>query len=145
MSETSCNPLAIARTALALAPTQFVAKVQVRMAKNGVAAAVRAHDTGALYKWIVSLARLQGVSDRAADGFAAGRASVDWTSVTAALARTPPCRRLQSHWNNEGCGYRKGVPDMCRTDAAADVPPSYARPEKRRLECWCIWLGVVCT
>ncbi len=110
VSEAPCDPLGLAQTMLALAPVHFVADVQARMAKNGVAAAVHAHDTGALYRWIVSLCRLVGVSDQAADSFAAGRADVTWNDVTAALTRAPLCRRLQSHWHFVGCGYRKGLP-----------------------------------
>ncbi len=110
MIKPSSDPLAIARVALALAPVHFVAETGARMAANGVATAVRAHDSAALYRWIVSLARLQGISDRAADSFAARRADVAWNDVAAALARAPPCRRLQSHWHFEGCGYRKGLP-----------------------------------
>ncbi len=48
MTESLSDPLAIARVALALAPRcYFVAEAQARMAESGVAAAVRAHDTGA--------------------------------------------------------------------------------------------------
>lgn len=116
------NPLAIARTALALAPVSFVVDTQARMVENGVAAAVRTHDTGALYTWILSLARLQGTSDRAADRYAAGRAEVRWRDVTAALASSPRCSRLRSFWDFTGCRYRKGT-EMCAEPALLSACP----------------------
>ncbi len=109
MTEFISDPLAIARVALALAPVHFLAETQARMAENGVAAAVRAHDTGALYTWVVSLSRLVGISDFVADSYAAGRGDIVYDEVTTALARPPACRRLQSHWHFNGCGYRKGL------------------------------------
>ncbi len=103
------DPKAVARVAMALAPRKFISDLRARLIDNGVAAAVRTHDTAALFAWMTTLVRLQGTSDRAADSFASTRAPITLRDVGAEIEAGPACQRLRSYWHLSGCAYRKRV------------------------------------
>ena len=50
-------------SAFALAPPPFVDRLRVSMASEGISVAVRSHDTGPIFDWIMGLVPLQGISD----------------------------------------------------------------------------------
>lgn len=103
------HALAVTRPALVLGPATFLTDLQDRFRTNGVRDAVRRHDTGPIFGWLMGLVGLQGISDRAAFGFVARHEPVTWKSVSEALNAGPSCHHLRSHWHFEGCGFRKAA------------------------------------
>ena len=72
-----------------------------------MAAAIKAHDTPALFKWLVSTLSFQGISDGVAEGFIKQHGQVDWNDVERSLDPDSKCPLLKSYWHFDRCGYRK--------------------------------------
>ena len=81
---------------------------RVALAQHGVIAAVRHHDTPAIFDWLIAVLSYQGVSDSIAQGYMERHGRIRWCDVAEALARIPSCPKLGGYWTFEGCGYRKG-------------------------------------
>lgn len=73
------------------------------------ATALRQHDTATLVDWLLSVAAYQGISDAAANAYAAVHGAMSYSEIQAALASRPSCPRLRGYWTFSGCGYRKAT------------------------------------
>lgn len=81
---------------------------RVGLARHGVIAAVRRHDTPAIFDWLINTLSYQGVSDSIAFSYMEQHGRVRWHQVGGALDDNPSCPKLGCYWAFEGCGYRKG-------------------------------------
>lgn len=101
------HALRVFQPVLALASATFIAEIRAGLELKGVIAAIAVHDSAPLFNWIMSLAGLQGISDRAAFAFQARHGTPCWHDIEAALTSAPTCPQLQSYWHFASCGYRK--------------------------------------
>lgn len=67
---------------------------------------LRAHDNPAIYDWLMNVFSYQGVADKSVETIIARDGNATWVKVNASL-RNAECRKLQSFWTMEGCGYSK--------------------------------------
>ena len=100
---------AVTRPGLRLAPPTYLDDIRSNLRANGMPEAVAAHDTAALFDWLVGVSQFQGISDRNAIAFTAKNGLVGWDDIDGALEADPCCPRLQNYWVFSGCGYRKGT------------------------------------
>ncbi len=107
MIDSFLDPLVVVRNALALTPPNYLSDLRNRQEADGLAQAVREHDTAAVFNWIVPLLALHGVSDRAAFTYARGRPAIRWDDLIQELAASPTCPRLHAWWTFSDCRYRK--------------------------------------
>ena len=91
----------------ATAPCSLLSDLRERLLVQGVLAAVAAHDTPALFDWLLPTLSYQGVSDAVAWGYMDRYGSVSHAEVTAALEAEPPCPRLRCYWSYAECGFAK--------------------------------------
>jgi hypothetical protein len=89
---------------LAAEPGYFTGLHQ-RLADRGIVAAVRAHDTPALFGWLVEVLSLQGISDAAAFTFMDQHGRASWQDVDHDLWNQPTCPKLTSHWHFHRCDF----------------------------------------
>ena len=73
----------------------------------GIPSAIRRHDTGPLFDWLVSALSYQGISDQVAYHYMERHGSATWADIDAKVAARPPCPKLQSYWHFHGCRYDK--------------------------------------
>jgi hypothetical protein len=73
---------------------------------DGIATAVRRHDTAALFDWLVAALSYQGISDKVAAEYLERHGSATWADIDAKLAG-PTCPKLKSYWHFYGCRYDK--------------------------------------
>ena len=99
----------IAAVCDATAPCTFLLDLWARLERQGVPSAVAAHDTPALYDWLMPTLSYQGVSDAVAWGYMDRYGSVTHAEVAAALAAGPACSRLRCYWTFAQCGFAKGA------------------------------------
>src|SRR4051794_10654528 len=85
----------------------LIDEARVRLARHGVIAAVRRHDTPVIFNWLIEVLSYQGVSDSIAFSYMEQHGRVRWRDIAAALAQTPSCPKLGCYWAFESCGYRK--------------------------------------
>ena len=76
---------------LAAEPSYFTG-LHKRLADRGIVAAVRAHDTPALFSWLVEILSLQGISDAAAFTFMDQHGRASGTTWLAVCRTNPPAR-----------------------------------------------------
>ena len=101
------HALRVVRPALLLMPTDWLDEVASRLRAAGIQAAVARHDSGPVIDLVVAMAARAGVSNAAADSYAATHGALTWAAVSAALATGPSCPRLRSYWHYAGCRYTK--------------------------------------
>jgi hypothetical protein len=80
---------------------------RAQLSRLGVTAAVRRHDTPALFDWLMQMLSFQGIADRVADQYLQLHGNVSWVAIEQALRRTPGCPKLGGYWRFERCGYEK--------------------------------------
>jgi hypothetical protein len=112
--------------ALAGSP-DYLADLRASAHSNGLIRAVRTHDTPALFKWFVSMASFQGISDAVAEGYMEKHGRASWHDIQSALAAGPSCPKLANYWQFYGCQYAKGSgtcgePAHIETCALPDLP-----------------------
>jgi hypothetical protein len=97
-------PLLARICSLSAGPSYF-AGLHHRLAQRGIVAAVRLHDTPALFGWLVEILSLQGISDAAAFTFMDQHGRARWEDVAHGLQNQPTCRKLTSHWHFHRCDF----------------------------------------
>src|SRR5215213_9659701 len=74
--------------------TTWVDDLQSDAAENGLIAAVKHHDTGAIFDWLMGLLSFQGISDAVAEGYMERHGNITWAEIRAAVAIEPGCTKL---------------------------------------------------
>jgi hypothetical protein len=85
----------------------FIDDTRASMEAEGVAAAVRDHNTPALFDWLVAVLSYQGISDQVAAGYMDLHGNATWHAVSGDLSARPNCPKLHSYWDFHGCRYSK--------------------------------------
>ena len=109
---TTCAAYYMLDPALLLATCCIVAKAGSlaslhRCADRSIMAAVQAHDTSALFDWLVEVLSYQGVSDAIAWGYMDQHGRVCFSDIDQALRTRPSCPRLTSYWHFHECRFAK--------------------------------------
>ena len=81
----------VLRPVLALVPTMFIDDVVVRLPEHGVRTVVAAHDTAALFDWIVSLLSRQDISNHVAAMFAERNGSPTFADMITRMTEARAC------------------------------------------------------
>jgi len=75
--------------------------------EQGVAAAVRGHDTAVLFDWLIAALSYQGISDQIAADYMERYGQATWRAIETDLQRRPSCPKLASYWHFHDCRYSK--------------------------------------
>jgi hypothetical protein len=75
----------------------------------GLIAAVKGHETPAIFNWLMRILSFQGISDAVAEGYMVRHGNVTFAEIAASLATNPSCDKLQGYWAFTGCQYHKGL------------------------------------
>jgi hypothetical protein len=87
----------------------LVQEARRRLARRGVPAAIRRHDSAVLFEWLAEAVSFQGIANSVAYGYMQRHGRVRWDQIAHALDATPSCQKLESYWHFEACGYRKAA------------------------------------
>src|SRR4051812_26673891 len=112
----------VTKPALALAPRTFLRDISAGLSVHGITSAVRDHDTGPIYDWLIALSQLQGISDQTASSYAERHGLVRWSDGEATLTRSPRCSLLRSYWDFSGCGYSKSAGTCSQPEHLLECP-----------------------
>jgi hypothetical protein len=74
------------------AKPSYLTGLHQRLAQRGIAAAVRDHNTPALFGWLVEVLRLQGISDAAALTFMDQHGRASWETCIMDCRANPAAR-----------------------------------------------------
>jgi len=73
----------------------------------GVLKAIRQHDDGPIFDWLMEAVSYQGIADNVAATYMDMHGTASHAAIGATLEWPPPCEKLHSYWKFQGCGYRK--------------------------------------
>jgi hypothetical protein len=93
---------------LAGAPS-FLEDLRVTLRHHGIMKGVAAHNTAALFEWLVGLLSYQGIADSVAAGYMERHGRVSWNDIAVGLEQAPECPKLTSYWQFSGCQYQKAA------------------------------------
>ena len=85
----------------------YLDDVRADLRDCGMTRAIKAHDTPALFDWLVEVLSFQGISDAVASGYMAQHGSVRWADIADGLSRAPSCPKLAGYWRFYDCRYHK--------------------------------------
>jgi hypothetical protein len=88
-------------------PASFLDNARRSLKAEGIAAAVRNHDTAALFDWLVEALSYQGIADQVAQDFMERHGNATWAMIASDLRRQPSCPKLRSCWHFYDCRYNK--------------------------------------
>jgi hypothetical protein len=74
---------------------------------DDICAAIAAHDTAAMFDWLVSALSYQGISDEIAYNYMERHGRATWQDIADNLGRGANCPKLTNYWQFHGCGYQK--------------------------------------
>jgi hypothetical protein len=97
----------ILRTCRIAGLPSFVDDARESLEAEGVDAAIRTRNTGALFDWLVSVLSYQGIADQVAYDYMERHGQATWQVITADLRRAPSCPKLKSYWQFHDCRYNK--------------------------------------
>src|ERR1700736_3434925 len=100
----------------------IVDDARVGLARHGVIAAVRRHDTPAIFDWLIDALSYQGVSDSIAYGYIERQGRGRCHDIAKALSNAHSCRKLSCYWAFEDCGYRKGSGSCATPEYQPECP-----------------------
>ncbi len=78
----------ILQTCRASPDPTYLQRLRANLTRTGIRAAVAAHDTPALFGWLMDLLSYQGVSDAVAWTYMEQHGRITWADIQAALNRT---------------------------------------------------------
>ncbi len=96
--------------------------IRAELRAEGIATAIRRHDTATLFDWLISALSYQGISDQVAYDYMERHGRAQWADIDAELAAGPTCPKLQSYWHFYDCRYDK-VSRTCSEPNHIDTCP----------------------
>jgi len=90
--------------------------------EGGLVAAIEAHDTPAIFDWLMWILSYQGISDAVAEGYIDRHGNVTWAEIECSLGTNPGCDMLHGYWAFTGCRYHKGFQTCATPDQFGCCP-----------------------
>jgi hypothetical protein len=82
--------------------------IRAELRADGIATAMRRHDTAALFDGLVAALSYQGISDQVATEYMERHGSATWTDISRMMDQSITCcPKLKSYWHFHDCRYDK--------------------------------------
>ena len=89
-------------------------------------AAIRRHDTAAVFDWLMAALSYQGIADQVAYDYMEKHGRAAWRDIDQKLGRGVSCPKLKSYWHFHGCRYEKASRTCAEPDHIGACPlPSH--------------------
>jgi hypothetical protein len=111
----------------------FIEDIRADLRRDGIADAVKRHNTPKIFDWLLSAFGYQGISDQAARGYIRKHGGITWSDIVAALDAVPSCLLLQTYWHFDRCRYNKSSFSCSEPDHIDTCPVPRHRLRNGRL------------
>src|ERR1700675_1986438 len=81
--------------------------IRAELRADGIATAIRRHNTATLFDWRVAALSYQGISTQVAAEYMERHGSATWADIDQKAGQGVTCPRLKSYWHFHGCRYDK--------------------------------------
>src|ERR1700730_11520783 len=78
---------------------RLIDHVPRNLARHGVRAAVRRHDTAVLFDWLLETVSYQGISNHVAWGYMERHGRLAWDEIVSLIDAGPSCPKLRTSWH----------------------------------------------
>jgi hypothetical protein len=83
-------------------------EIRAELRAEKVRAAIRNHDTGPVFDWLMAGLSYQGISNQVAHDYMERHGRAAWRDIDQKLGKDVSCPKLKSYWHFHGCRYDKG-------------------------------------
>jgi hypothetical protein len=106
---------------LAGSPT-MIDETRAALRAEKVRAAIRRHDSAAVFDWLLAALSYQGISDQAAYTYMKKHGRATWRDIDQKLGQPVSCPKLKSYWHFHGCRFEKISRTCAEPDHIAACP-----------------------
>ena len=85
----------------------LIDEIRAELRAEKVRAAIRNHDTGPVFDWLMAGLSYQGIADAVAYDYMERHGRAEWRDIDQNLGRGVSCPKLKSYWHFHGCRYEK--------------------------------------
>jgi hypothetical protein len=101
----------------------LIADIRAELRTDGIATAIRSHDTATLFDWLVAALSYQGISNQVAAEYMERHGSATWTDISQMMDQgITCCPKLKSYWHFYDCRYDK-ISRTCSEPEHIDACP----------------------
>jgi hypothetical protein len=86
----------------------LIDEIRAELRAEKVRAAIRHHNTAAVFDWLMAGLSYQGISNQVAHDYMERHGRATWRDIDQKLGRGVGCPKLKSYWHFHGCRYEKG-------------------------------------
>jgi hypothetical protein len=101
--------------------------IRTELRAEGIATAIRRHDTATLFDWLISALSYQGISDQVAYDYMERHGRAKWHDIDVKIAACPTCPKLKTYWHFYDCRYDK-ISRTCSEPNHIDTCPLPSHP-----------------
>ena len=104
----------------------MIEDIRADLRADKVRAAIRRHDSAAVFDWLMAALSYQGIADQVAYDYMEKHGRAAWHDIDQKLGRGASCPKLKSYWHFHGCRYEKASTTCAEPDQIGTCPlPSY--------------------
>ena len=115
-------------------PFDLLDFVRQELRRHGILAAVRHHDTPAIYDWLMSVMSFQGIANRVAEGYLDRHGNVTWADIDASLVQAAGLPKAWRLLAVRPVPLWQGLRQLQHAEAFAVLPLADASVAQRPLE-----------
>jgi hypothetical protein len=86
---------------------RLIDDIRAELRADGIATAIRRHDTATLFDWLVTTLSYQGISNQVAAAYMEQHGSARWTDIDQKTGKGITCPKLKNYWHFYDCQYAK--------------------------------------
>src|SRR3984893_14902585 len=97
-------------------------EIRADLRAERVRAAIRHHNTAAVFDWLMAGLSYQGISNQVAHDYMERHGRAAWRDIDQKLGQCVSCPKLKSYWHFHGCRYDKGSRTCAEPDHIRRCP-----------------------
>jgi hypothetical protein len=101
---------------------RLLADIRADLRADKVVGAIRDHETGPVFDWLMAALSYQGISDQVAYEYMEKHGRATWADIEQKLGRGVGCPKLKTYWHFHGCRYDK-ISRTCAEPEHIDLCP----------------------
>ena len=120
-------------------------EIRAELRAEKVRAAIRHHNTAAVFDWLMAGLSYQGISNQVAHDYMERHGRAAWHDIEQKLGRGASCPKLKSHWHFHDCRYDDKVSRTCAEPdhiRGCPLPKHVLRNGRLNQTAYCLFLFI---
>jgi hypothetical protein len=122
----------------------LLSEIRAELRAEKVRAAIRHHNTAAVFDWLIAGLSYQGISNQVAHDYMERHGRAAWRDIDQKLGKDVSCPKLKSYWHFHGCRYDKVSQTCAEPDHidACPLPKHDLRNGRLNQTAYCLFLFI---